>query len=154
MKTLVITAVIAGQIGLAAQPALAATIEDQRASQQQVGTFAGARLRLTLGGEKAARPGLGLGVAGVTQSRAPDGETRMHFSDGVQLGYSSDRRLGLMVAGKSLKAHKAALQSDQEDDDGDGISTLGWVGIIAGGVLIVGGIGVALLADAMNDASE
>jgi hypothetical protein len=152
MKPLLIASLVLAQ----AAPATAASLHDEPTlGQQRIGTFAGARLRVPLGGERSGKVSAGLGIAGVSQSRAADGATALRFSEGVQLGYSADRKLGLTIAGKPLKAKSSAAQNEEgQDADDDGISTLGWVGIVAGGALIIGGIGLALFIDAMNDASE
>lgn len=151
MKQALIVSLIVAQLPLA--PLAAATIEDDvRAGPQHVGTFAGARLRVPFGGRQAGKPSAGLGIAGVTHSQSPEGRIAARFSEGVQLGFSADRKLGLTVGGKRVgQPALGAQQDDQGDDKDGGVPT--WA-LIAGGVLIASGIGVALLVDAMNDASE
>ena len=151
MKLVLIASLVLAQLPLAS--ATAATIENHGASQQQVGAFAGARLRIAVGGEKAGKPTIGLGITGLAQSRSSDGAVRTRLSEGVQFGYSADRKLGLTVAGQPLDARRPSLQDKGEDDD-DGISTLGWIGIGVGAALVVAGVGLALWADAISDNSE
>jgi hypothetical protein len=153
MKVIVIAALVLAQLPLT--PVGAALIEDTPAAgQQQMGTFTGARLRVPFGGEKAGRAKIGLGVAGVARSRSLDGRSEMRFAEGAELGFSGPR-LGLSVGGQPV-TRLGAQDTDNQDqaEEKDGLSTWAIVGIVAGGVVIAGGIGLALLVDAMNDASD
>lgn len=150
MKSLLIVSLVLAP--LAATPAVAASIADHPpAAQHRVGAFAGARLRIAMGGEHAGQPRIGLAVAGIDHRRAGDGGIGTRFAEGVEFGFAADRRLGLSLAGRPLRATKASLQDEAKDDDEGGIST----GLlIAGGVLVALGVGTLLFVDAMNDSSE
>jgi hypothetical protein len=153
MKLTVIAALVLAQLPLT--PVGAASIEDAPAAgQQQMGTFTGARLRVPFGGEKAGRAQIGLGIAGVARSRSLDGRSDMRFAEGAEVAFSG-QRLGLSVGGQPV-TRLGAQDSDNKDqaEEKDGLSTWAIVGIVAGGVVIAGGIGLALLVDAMNDASD
>jgi hypothetical protein len=154
MKVIVIAALVLAQLPLT--PAGAASIEDAPATgRATIGSFAGARLSVPFGGSQAGEARLGLGIAGVAQRRLADGSIENRFADGAGIGFS-DRGLHLAVAGRPVTGRLGAQESDDQDETEkkDGLSTWGIVGIVAGGVLIAGGIGLALLVDAMNDASE
>ena len=82
-----------------------------------------------------------------------------HYAEGLQFGFAADRRLGLSVGGRTLVSRGLGAQQQPEaepetEEKEGGLSTLEIVGIVAGGVLVAGGIGLALLVDAMNDASQ
>jgi hypothetical protein len=110
---------------------------------------------MPFGGEKAGKARIGLGIAGVAQRRLLDGRTETRFAEAAEIGFS-ESRLGLSVGGQPVAARVGAQDSEYpaEAEKQGGLSTWGIVGIVAGGVLIAGGIGLALLVDAMNDASE
>lgn len=154
MKAILTAALVLAQLPLA--PLDAAAIDDSPAAgRQQLGTFTGARLRVPFGGEKAGKARIGLGIAGVAQRRLFDGRTETRFAEGAEIGFS-ERRLSLSVGGRPMATRLGAQDSEDEDEavKKDGLSTWAIVGMVAGGVLIAGGIGLALLVDAMNDASE
>ena len=158
MRLMVIAALVLGQCPLA--PLAAADIDGGTAeTQQRIGTFTGARVRIAFGGRQAGKPRLGLGVSGISQNRTPDGRAVTHYAEGLQVGLAADRGLGLSVGGRTLVGRGLGAQQqpdaepEAEEEEG-GLSTLEIVGLVAGGVLVAGGIGLALLIDAMNDASE
>jgi hypothetical protein len=153
MKALTIAALLTAQAGLASQPAFAASTGLRDPDQREAGTFAGARFRIPFGGKVAGNPNFGIGIAGMTRDRASDGAVRLRFSEGVQLGNSIDGKMALSIGGRQLDRRLTAAPDEDGKKDG-GISTLGIVGIVVGGVLVIGGVGLALLVDAMNDASE
>lgn len=151
MKKILIASLIAAQTLAVAEPAFAATLDDQPTTiQQSRGTFAGARLRIPLGGEKAT-PRAGLAFTAMQRSGASDGSSSLRFSEGVEFGFAGSTKPQLMLAGQPLSATKLGLA-----DDGDkkgGISTLGTVAIVVGGLLVVGAIGAAILAHELEEAS-
>jgi hypothetical protein len=154
MKVILTAALVLAQLPLA--PLGAAAIDDAPAAgQQQMGTFTGARLRVPFGGEKAGKARIGLGVAGVAHRRFFDGRIETRFAEAAEIGFS-ERRLGLSVGGQPVATRLGAQDGEDRDEaeKKDGLSTWGIIGIVAGGVLIAGGIGLALLVDAMNDASD
>ena len=151
MKRLMIASLVAAQTLAVAQPALAATIDDLPiAAQQSHGAFAGARLRVPLGGEtRAIRAGLA--VAPMQRSEASDGRAALRFSEGMELGFAGKGKARLMLAGQPIGARFGVAQD--EDDDG-GPSTLGTIAIVVGGLLVAGAIGVAVLAHEISKNSE
>ncbi len=154
MRPLLIAAVIVAQLPLA--PLAAADIDDAMdAAQHRAGTFAGARFRIPFSGKSAGKPKLGLGVAGIAQSRLPQGATTTAFAEGVQFELAADRGPALNLGGRRLSV-LGHQQGEPEAEGGEkegGLSTLEVVGLVAGGVLVAGGIGLALLVDAMYAAS-
>ncbi|MGQ0559703.1 MAG: hypothetical protein ACT4OE_08990 [Sphingosinicella sp.] len=142
MKRLMIAALVAGQLTLAAQPAMAAELIEDRARQaQQTGAFGGVRLRVPLDGSGQARAGLALAPT----LHGHDGAS-VRFGEGLELSASRDRPLQLMLAGMPL-ARLGAAQAEEEDEDGDGPSTLGWIAIGAGALLVGLVAAVAICAE-------
>ncbi len=131
MKSVTMAALIATQIGIVAQPALAADLGDQRNSgAQRQGAFAGARLRVPLNGTGAGKVRAGLTVAPILQGRGADGSIRTRFGEGVELRFSGATKPELAFGGRSL----AQLTEGRTGPDGRklGISTIGWVAIGVG----------------------
>ncbi|HET9639022.1 MAG TPA: hypothetical protein VFP12_07435 [Allosphingosinicella sp.] len=124
--------VAAAQILPAAQPAMAAELHQDRAGMpNQVSAFAGARLRVPLGGKRE-KPQAGLALTSTLRSGAT-GELR--FAKGAELGFSGDRKLRLSLAGRPVS--QIAQGGKAEDGRKLGVSTLGWIGIGAA-VAVVG----------------
>ena len=134
MKRLTMSALVAAQIALAAQPACAADFGDQRADAgQQHGAFAGARLRIPLGGAAGDRKArAGLTMAPVTQGRQTDGSIRTRFGEGVEYRFAGGSKPELAFGGRSMSQGRAG-----PDGRKMGISTLGWVGIGVGVVAVI-----------------
>jgi hypothetical protein len=131
MKSLTMLAFVAAQIGLVAQPALAADLGDRgSAGAQRQGAFAGARLRVPLDGARAGKAQAGLTVAPILQARQADGSVRTRFGEGVELRLSGTTRPQLAFGGRTL----AQLTQGRTGPDGRklGISTIGWVAIGVG----------------------
>ena len=143
MKKILIASLIAAQTLAVAQPAFAATLDDQPTmTQQSRGTFAGARLRIPLGGEKPT-PRAGLAFTAMQRSGTSDGRSSLRFSEGVEFGFAGSTKPRLMLAGQPVSATRLGL-ADDGDKDG-GLSTLGTVAIVVGGLLVAGAIGYAIL---------
>lgn len=148
MKRLTTAALVAGQIVTAAQPAMGAGLAD--AGAPQVGAFGGFRLRVPLDGNmrrKEIRAGLAL--APTLASQTDRGVTRAGIGEGLEFSFRPDRLISVSVAGMDLRQLRAA-QGDEEDDD-SGVPI--WA-VVAGGIVVASGIGLLILADAVNDASE
>lgn len=131
MKSLIIASLIAAQ-GLTAQTALAADLggsEDSRA-----GAFGGVRVRVALDGPRRERLRAGLTLAPTLHSRSLAGESRLRIGEGVELGVSERGPPRLSIGGTPV----ARLAQGPAGPDGRraGVSTLGWVAIGAG-VLVV-----------------
>ena len=135
MKSVTIAALLAAQLAIAAQPALAADLGDQRsAGIQRQGAFAGARLRIPLNGTNAGKAQAGLTVAPILQGRQADGSIRTRFGEGLELRLSGTAKPQLAFGGRTL----AQLTQGRAGPTGRkaGISTIGWVAI---------GVGVAVV---------
>jgi hypothetical protein len=149
MKIIVSAALVATQISIAAQPALAAEI--QREATAATGTFGGVRLRVPLGGSRAERaPRLGLAFAPTVHAMNENGEARMRIGEGLEFGFSGRRAApALSIAGRRLGA--AQGEGGNREDDGGGIDTAEGILIGAGVVILVIGVGVIWLASEQND---
>ncbi|HEY0131244.1 MAG TPA: hypothetical protein VGB57_07550 [Allosphingosinicella sp.] len=146
-KLLIAGLVAAAQVLPAAHPAAAAELgHDRTATSSQISAFAGARLRVPLGGSRE-KPQAGLALTSTLRSGAT-GELR--FARGAELGFSGrDSKLDLSLAGRpvsSLAAGRPAPGGRKQ-----GFSTAGWVAIGASAVIIVGGV---LIFDYIGDQSE
>ena len=143
MKKLTIAALIAAQIAVTAQPAMAASLGDENgAVAARQGAFAGARLRIPLDGTRARKAQAGLAVAPVLQGRGADGRTLTRFGEGMELRLVGAQKPELALGGRSL----AQLTEGRTGPDGRkmGVSTLGWIAIGVGvAVVVVLAAGVA-----------
>src|SRR5688500_3382426 len=131
MKSLTMSALVAAQIMLAAQPAVAADLGDERgAASQRQGAFAGARLRIPLGGAKAEKARAGLALAPVLQGRQADGRVRTRFGEGMELRLAGGDKPRFAIGGRTL----AQLAEGRAGPGGRkaGLSTIGWVAIGVG----------------------
>ena len=129
MKYPTIAALLAAQILAAAQPAYAAELTEHRT--QQMGAFAGVRVRMPLDGDARQRQlRAGLAVAPTLQSRTAGGETRTRIGEGIELGINGDDRVRLSLAGTPV----SRLAQGEAGPEGRraGVSTLGWIAIGAG----------------------
>jgi hypothetical protein len=146
-KLLIAGLVAAAQVLPAAQPAAAAELhQDRTATASQVSAFAGARLRVPLGGgREKAQAGLALTS---TLRNGPTGELR--FAKGAELGFSGgDSKLGLSLAGRPVS--RLAAGGPGPEGRKHGFSTAGWIAIGASAAIIVGGV---LIFDYIGDQSE
>jgi hypothetical protein len=134
MKKLMIAALVAAQL-TAAQPAVAAAFGG--AQQTRVGVFAGAQLRLRLGGSHAEAPRASLGIAPTVRNQGFDGSGRTRIGEGLQLSLAPNRPLELNLAGTRLDRLGLAPGEPAPAGRRAGISPLGWAAI---------GVGVAAVA--------
>ena len=146
MKRLTIALIVAAQMLAVPAPAAAAELHSDRAqTASRMGGFAGARLRVPLGGKEKAQAGLAVTS---TLLSGPTGELR--FAKGAEFGLSGgDSKVRLNLAGRPV----SQLVPGRQGPDGprQGFSTLGWVAIGASVVIIVGGV---LIFDYIGDQSE
>lgn len=143
-KLLIAGLVAAAQVLPAAQPAMAAELhQDRTGTSNQVSAFAGARLRVPLGGGRE-KPQAGLALTSTLRSGAT-GELR--FAKGAELGFSGDHKMRLSVAGTPV----SQLRPGGTSPDGRkaGVSTLGWIGI--GAAVVVVGTAVWFYAAITDD---
>ena len=138
MKRLMIAAVLAAQLVAAAQPAFAAELTDT--TTRQVGAFGGMRVRVPLdgrAGEQRIRAGLTLSPT--MHSRDLRGHSQLRIGEGLELGVNGGDRVVLSLAGTPV----SRLAQGPAGPDGGraaGVSTVGWIAIGAGVlVLAVGG---------------
>ena len=142
MKKLMIAALAAGQIAVAAQPAMAANFgDDGRMVAQRQGAFAGARLRIALDGTSARKASAGLTVAPIVQGRQADGSIRTRFGEGTELRLTGAKPQ-LALGGRPI----SQLVQGAPGPEGRkvGISTIGWVAIgvgVAALLVVAAGIG-------------
>ena len=115
---------------LLAAPAAAADLIDDRVSTTQQGAaFAGARLRLPLGGERAEQKlRAGFVVTPTLRSEGAGAPANLRFGEGLELGIKGGQALTLSLAGRPLTGPEA----ERLAGDRAGMSTLGWVAIGAG----------------------
>ncbi len=133
IRSLAIASLIATQ--LVASPAFAAElVRDQPIAATETGSFAGARLRLPIGGDTAReRPRAGLVMAPMLRSEAAGGRIATRFGEGLELGFGARRQgLALSVAGRPLTGQDGQLRGPRA-----GVSTLGWVAIGVGAVALI-----------------
>ena len=144
-------------IGLGATSILSAPVHAaawQGPINSRPGAFVGAKLQVPLGQAKGARPHAALTVA-PTQSRiSADGMVRTRIGEGVALNLTPDSKPTLTLAGVRADALLVQRGDQASGDDKLGVSTAGWIAIGVGTVLVVGGVALALLVDAVNDNSE
>ena len=148
MRKLMIAGLVAvAQVLPAAQPAMAAELDqDRTAAASQVSTFAGARLRVPLGGGRE-KPQAGLALTSTVRTGST-GELR--FAKGAELGFSGrDSKLGLSIAGRPVS--QLAAGGSGPHGRKQGFSTTGWIVIGASAVIIIGGV---LIFDYIGDQSE
>jgi len=135
MKKWIIAAFLAGQIVTVAQPAPAADLDE--AEQPHVGAFGGLRVRVLLGGDPRQRQVRGgLAIAPTLQGGNMHGERPLRIGEGVELGFRSGRSLSLSVAGMDVRDPRLGVAQDEEEDGDDGVSTVGWIAIGTGVVVL------------------
>jgi hypothetical protein len=135
MKFLAIFGFVAAQLLASAQPVSAADLGDAGGSAvQRHGAFAGARLRVPLGGGKGEKIHAGLAVAPMVESRGSDGSIRTRFGEGMEFGVAGQEKAGLRLGGKSL----AQLTQGRQGPQGAkaGVSTLKGLAIVGGVVVL------------------
>jgi hypothetical protein len=133
IRSLAIASLIATQ--LVATPVAAAELQGDRSSGvTATGSFAGARVRLPLGGS-AARERLraGLVMAPTLHSEQAGGRVATRFGEGLEFGFGPARRgVALSLAGRPLTGEGRDLPGTRA-----GVSTLGWVAIGVGAVALI-----------------
>lgn len=155
MKKLTVGALLAAQLLGAAQPLLAAPLDNDRigSGEQHRGTFIGARFRVPFGGEDAGRPRAALSLTSVDHGRQMDGRVRTRFAEGIELGVSPNRPLTLSVGGASLARRLAAAPGEEqpptdnrERQNRTGRTVLKGLAVVAiVGVAVIGGLYLALV---------
>lgn len=133
MKFIAGAALIAAQMVTAAQPARAAELpSDRSAADSRLGTFAGARLRVPLGGGRE-KSQAGLALTSTLRSGATGA---LRFAKGAELGFSGDERAIRLTLGGTPVSQLAQGRSAPGGRK-HGVSTLGWIAIGVGAAAII-----------------
>ena len=144
MKKLLIAALVSGQILGTAAPAFAQIAAPMR--DTEVGTFSGLRLRIPFGGTASEPVRAGFAFAPTTRATSQDGNVRTRIGEGLEFGMVGREPLQFSLAGTPVNR----LVQGRAGPEGRklGVSTLGWVAIGAGTVLVlVGGFYVWLIEE-------
>lgn len=140
MKKLIISALVAGQIAIAGQPAHAADLDGRSPfAEDQRGAFAGVRLRAQLGGSES-KLRAGLALAPTTHSRR-GAASRMAIGEGLELGMMASGKPVVTLADRRLD--RLSLLGEDVKGDRANMSTLAKVAIVAGVVIVVGAVAFA-----------
>ena len=124
-----------------APPALAAELFGSgEPVEVERGAFAGARLRVALGGRRDGEIRAGLALTPISLRRSSDGAVGRQFAEGFEFGGGQGAPFGLRLAGRPIGGGDRAAQSRRL-----GVSTLGAAAIV-GGVIVAGFIGYALVS--------
>lgn len=133
MRSLTIAALLAAQTAVSAQPAFAAElVRDNAGMPGQAGAFAGARLRVPLGGGRE-KPKAGLALTSTLRSGATGG---LRFARGAELGFSG-RESGIRLSLAGTPVSQLAQGGRGPEGRRQGVSTLGWVALGVGFVALV-----------------
>ena len=139
MKKFFAAALIAAQT---ASPAAAADlVRDAGVQERRMGAFAGARLRVSLDGQARERVRGGLSVSPTMHDVRADGTARLGIGEGLEFGLSDRRGPALSLAGTPVRE----IVQGPRGPEGDrrNVSTVGWVAIGVG-VVLVGVVGYGL----------
>ena len=152
MKRVMMAALMSGQLLAAAQPAFGADLTESRT--QQIGDFAGVRVRMPLDGDAQQRqPRAGLTVAPTMHSRTLNGESRMRIGEGLELSLTGNQPPRLSIAGVPV----SQLAQGPVGPGGRRLnaSTGEWIAIGAGALAVVLGVGYLVFTEMMEcDADE
>lgn len=140
---------------LVSEPALAAGQSDQYSSaRQDAGAFAGARLRIRLGGNKAGHVRAGLAFAPMTRTETVGGRAHVRYGEGVEFGFNGTSRAGFSVGGQPIERF-ALLPGTGVDKRGTkGLSTAGAVGIGAAVVVLAGVAAFVVLSNRCTECDQ
>ena len=149
MRSVVLAALVVGQLILGAPPARAAAHVGSGlgpGEQTRVGVFGGVQIRLPLGGARAEAPRASLGIAPVARSQRNDGSRQMRIGEGLQFSLQPNRPAELKVFGTRLDRLGLTPNGEAPGGPRAGVSTLGWIAIGVGAtvVLVVGAAALCL----------
>jgi len=148
MKKLTMIALVASQLATAAPAGAAELIDSAGQDTTRMGSFAGARIRISLDREPRERVRAGLTIAPTALAVRADGAARRRIGEGVEFGLSDRRGPSLSLSGRPV----SELAEGPRGPDGrrQNVSTVGWVAIGVG-VVVVGVAGYAIwLTHEMN----
>ena len=137
MRSFMLLLLVAGQLTLAAQPALAGGFES--GERTRIGMFGGVQVRLPLGGSRAEAPRASLGIGPVVHNQDINGVGRTRIGPGLELRLGPDGPAELSLAGTRLDRLGLAPGGQTPDGRKAGVSTLGWIGIGVGAVVVLTG---------------
>lgn len=146
MRRMIIASICAAQFAAAAQPAAAAELHpDRNTATARSGSFAGARVRVPLGGGRE-RPQV---AAALTAMHRSDNGGPVRFASGAELGIGKERAVNLKLGGRPISRLSDAGQEPRHRKLG--VSTVGWVaiGVGAAALLYIGGL--FLIAENADD---
>ena len=143
--------VIVAHVAVCAAPAHAADLlEEARQRETHTGAFAGARLRVSLGGvRESTRAGM---VVAPSVHVIANGASRLRIGEGLEYGVSDRRPAGISLAGRRI----TDISGVQRQPEGQrrNVSTLGWVAIGAGVVVVAGAVFMGWLIHEANENTE
>ena len=132
MKRILIAALVASQI---ASPAAAAElVRESSVQERRMGAFAGARLRVSLDRTARERVRGGLSFSPTMHDVRADGSARLRIGEGLELGLSERSGPGLSFAGTPVR--RIVQGPGGPEGDRRNVSTVGWVAIGVGVVLV------------------
>jgi hypothetical protein len=149
MKKLLIAALLAAQIGPVAAPAWAAELGARpEQGESRMGAFAGARLRIALGAGDHDRVRAGVALAPALH-RMENGTARLRVGEGLEYGVTERRPAAVSLAG-----YRISDMQRSPDGRRHNVSTLGWVAIGVGAVVVVGVGALGWLVHEANENTE
>ncbi|HEX8654430.1 MAG TPA: hypothetical protein VF693_04310 [Allosphingosinicella sp.] len=134
MKRIAIGALVAAQLASAVPASAAELIDSAAPSSNRMGSFAGARLRISLDREPRERIRAGFAIAPTTLGVRADGATRLRIGEGVEFGLSERRGPALSLNGRTV--NELAGGRPGPDGQRQNVSTAGWVAIGVGTVVV------------------
>lgn len=144
MRILLIAALLMTPAGVAASPPVLDLASSQGA---QMGTFAGLRLRVPLGGPPRERQVRATAtIAPTLHAEDQTGARSMRMGEGVEFSFRADGRPSFSLAGEDLTRRYGAKLNANDEDDG-GIPT--WA-LVVGGLAVTAGIGYLALIEALD----
>ncbi len=154
MKNTILAGLVAAQLVATTSPAAAAGFGESPAVQ--TGTFAGARIRISLGGERHDRKfRAGLTLAPTLRSQTISGGTQLRFGEGLELGFTGKRPLTLSLAGVRADTVLGLNGRDRIDTDNRlRLSTGGKIAIGVGVILVAGGVGYLVMANRCTECDQ
>ena len=148
----ILTGIVAA--ALISTPAQAGDWRHQAVDVQH-GAFAGARIRLPLGGANTAQPRAVLTIAPTYRSTSTDGEVRTRIGEGLAFGLAPDRGPTVTLAGvRADRALGLAPGGQDASDTRIGLSTGGKVALGVGVLLLAGGVGYLVLANRCTECDQ
>lgn len=121
---------------LVAQPASAGSLVDNVGpAQGRIGMFAGARMKLSLGGVRRDPVRAGLTLTSTRTLARADGRVRTLYGEGLEFGFAGGKSATFSLAGQPLGRNNGRRN----------VSTVGAIAIATGALVVAGGIGFLIL---------